>query len=312
MGGTKTGSIRVQFAALWDIVCTLLYGFHEDDAPTNADRTSKRRRYMIQACETYLNELVGPGDLLDSGLRHEFATEAYAGFGSPINMRTVSVLDNDNSVSFAEYNRVEIQHNYVTTGPLRDVALAIVNFQAHLDEDFFDSVADRLKKIYPSHSLDDCRAMVTELGIIAAGCDGVRTFCAAAGISHPPLPEAPVPVQDAHFQEVEDYSLSPLKYNPKFGWGPFLATHQIRPSIFDKYQLDGLSWELTNRRVTPISTLSAAPTTCQASLEFNSEMYVPPSYFPLFLRVPGSDRHLARAQLEPAAAAYTAAKHCRF
>lgn len=305
----KTEANRVKLAALWDILCTLLYGFHEDDAPTNADRTSQRRRNMIKTCETFLKELVGPGDLLDSGLRHEFAKEAYAGFGSPINMQMVSVPED---VPFAEYNRVEIQHDYVTTGPFRDVALAIVNFQAHLDEDFFDSVAGRLKRIYHSHSLDDCRAMVIELGIIAAGCDGVRTFYAAAGISHPSLPEALVPVQTAHFREVADYALSPLTYNTEFAWGPFLASHQIRQGIFDKFQLDETAWELQNQRFTPISTFSAAPTTCQASMGFHSEMYVPPSYFPLFLRVPGPDRHLVRAQLEPAAATYTAAKHCRF
>lgn len=300
---------KIMLPALGDILCNFLYGFHESSAPTNEARTAHRRQKMMAACEEYLRHLVGPGDLLDSSVRAEFAKEAYAAFGSPVNERSVQV---PSDVSFAEYSQTEIKHNYVTKGPFRDVALAVGNFQHHLDEDYFDSVAQRLSAKYTDHTLEDCRAMTIELGVIAAGCDGVRTFCAAIGVDHPPLPAAPQPAQPAHFRSVSDYATSPLKYKKDIAWGPFLTIDQLRPEVFQQFNFDTNLWKFASVRHGPISNASSAPTTCQATMNFFQEMYVPLPYFPRFLRVPGPERHLARCEIEPAAAAYTTVKHCRF
>lgn len=300
---------KIMLPALGDILCNFLYGFYESSTPTNEARTNHRRQKMMAACEQYLKHLVGPGDLLDSSVRAEFAKEAYAGFGSAVNDRSVQV---PSDVSFAEYNQTKIKHNYVTKGAFRDVALAVVNFQHHLDEAFFESVAQRLHKMYSDRTLEDCKAMTIELGVIAAGCDGVRTFCAAIGVDHPPLPATPQPAQPAHFRSVSDYATSPSKYTKDIAWGPFLTLDQLRPEVFQQFNLDTDLWKFASLRPGPVSNASVVPTTCQATMYFFQEMYVPLPYFPRFLRVPGPDRHLSRGQIEPAAATYTAVKHCRF
>ncbi|CAB9506060.1 expressed unknown protein [Seminavis robusta] len=305
---------QIMLPALGDVLSNFLYGFHESDAPTNAELTKRRRDNMVNACERLLADLVGPGDLLDSQVRHEIAMEAYGGFASSVNMRSVMSLPNgeNDDASFAEFNQTEIKHNFVTNGPFRDVALAIVNFQHHLDENFFGSVVQRLQKTYKDHSLEDCRAMAMELTAVAAGCDAVRTFCAAAGIEdYPPLPGPLEPVQPARFSTVADYAVSPLQYNSEVAWGPFLTLRNLRPEIVQKFQLDTNLWKFGSLRHAPISNVTAAPLTCQSVMKFFEEMYVPLNYFPRFLRVPGPDRHLARGQIEPAAATYTTVKHCR-
>ena len=306
---------QIVLPAMGDILGNFLFGFYETSSPTNEERTTYRRDTMLQACEEYLNHLVGPGDLLDSDVRSEFAQEAYAGFGSPINDRSVRIpssSDDNPSFSFAEYNQTKIQHQYVTQGSFRDVALAIVNFQHYLDEDFYNSVAHRLHTQYKDRSLEDCKAMTIELGLIAAGCDAIRTFYAATGMGTPPLPDPPQPAQPAHFRFVSDYTTSPLKYTKDIAWGPFLTFDQLRTDVIDKFHLDRSLWKFASLRPGPVSQTSVVPTTCQATMNFFQVMYVPLSYFPRFLRVPGNDRHLCRGQIEPAAATYTATKHCRF
>ncbi|CAB9518768.1 expressed unknown protein [Seminavis robusta] len=303
-------TLRFALAAVGDLLSNLLYGFHEVDAPTNEELTTERRKSIHATCQKFLVDLVGPGDLLDSQVRHEIAQEAYAAFGSPINMHTVTVPDES---SFFEYNQKEIQHKFVTTGPFREVTLAIVNFQKFLDEEFFEQVVQHIQTVYKEHSMEDCRAMAVEITIVAAGCDAVRTFYAAAGIDeYPPLPPKANPEEPARFESVSDYALSPLKQDATASWGPFMTYRQIRPDVFQRFNLHPIWWKYASIRSAPLCNYTAAPLTAQSVMNFFEEMYVPLFYLALFLRVPGPGRHLVRAQLEPAIVAYSAGKRCRF
>ena len=285
---------QIMLPALWDVICNFLYGFYEPSVPTDEAKTVHRREMMISACQRFLEHAAqSPGDLLDSQTRSEFAKEAFEAYGTTHN--------DDNNKNY----------EYKTKSKFRDVACKIVQDQHALDEAYYNTFVQRLQEEYPSKTEEDCRAMAIELSVLAAGCDGVRTFCHAINktIEFPETPKTPVP---ALFEHVSDYSSSPLKYMPAIAWGPFLTLKDLKQEIITKHKLTTNLWKFASLRHAPISNATAVPTTCEAAMDFFQVMYVPLPYFPRFLRVPGPDRHLARGQIEPAAATYTAAKHCRF
>lgn len=285
---------QIMLPAAGDILKNYLFGFCESNRPTSAERTANRRDGMLNACQRFLDHAaVGPGDLLDSKTRAEFAKEAYEAYGPPI------ISD-------------DYEYEYQTTSELRDVARMIVQDQHSLTKNYFESVVQRLQEMYSSKTRDDCSAMTMELTILAAGCDAVRTVCDAIGAPKLPFPQSPKPPQPALFGHVSDYALTSLSYAPNVAWGPYLTLKQLKPDVVSKFDFDLNLWKFASLRHAPASNATSAPTTCAAALDFFEVMYVPLEYFPRFLRVPGPDRHLVRGELEPAAASYTAAKQCRF
>ncbi|CAE7872174.1 unnamed protein product, partial [Symbiodinium microadriaticum] len=82
-----------------------------------------------------LEVAVGPGDLLSSDVRADIAAEAYAAWGDCQGCLTAKSQGLPaEGTDFAQYNLEEISHDFVTTGPFRDLVHAIVNRQQKLDE----------------------------------------------------------------------------------------------------------------------------------------------------------------------------------
>ena len=152
---------QILLPALADVLRNFAYGFGECNRPTNKELTLLRRRNMMEACRQFLDHAVGPGDLWDARTRAEFSEEAYRAYGSS--------------------NKSEGTIRYCTQSPFRDVARKIVQDQSSLNKEYYESVVQRVKEYCISKNMDktvdDCNAMLMELTILAAGCDGVRTVC---------------------------------------------------------------------------------------------------------------------------------------
>ena len=73
--------LRIVLAVMADMFRNILTGYHDEERPTSVALTEARRKNIVNACEALLKSLVGPGDLLDSHVRAEFAKEAYYGAG---------------------------------------------------------------------------------------------------------------------------------------------------------------------------------------------------------------------------------------
>ena len=278
---------------LSDVIRNIFTGYYEEPSPTNPARAETRLQNEVAACRQLLEQIVGPGDLLDSDMRADFAMEAYfaAGFVS---------------------DPSKVHDGFQTRHPFRDLAHRIVKKQNRLDEACFKDCVARLCETYTDHSLEDCNAMAVELGIIAALCDGVKTFYDGIGHDAPPLPPRPSPAEPANFKSVEDYSNGPLEFHKSIAWGPTLPSHKLKPDIVKKLEIDPKLWKLCGNYTVPTSKASAAPLTCMTFFKFMTVMYTSPLTIPRFLSVPGEDRHLTRGQLEYAAATYTGAKQCTF
>lgn len=279
----------IMLPALGDVIRNYTTGFCE----SNREGTDAqlRRRNLLQACRQFLHHAVQePGDLLDSHSRATFAKEAYMAYGPP-------VLEG---------------YTYVTDSPFREMARRIVQDQHSLtNESVFKDFVQQLVREYKDKSEEDCCAMAMELTSLAAGCDAVRLVCDA--IEEPLLefPSEPKPSLPPHFERVSDYAVGSLRYDRKIAWGPYLTSSDFKPEVAAAFT-DATLWKFASLRHAPISNCTAVPHTCSAVLDFFQVLYVPLPYFPRFLRVPGPDRCLVRGEIEPAAATYTAAKHCRF
>ncbi|CAE7842713.1 EEF1AKNMT [Symbiodinium necroappetens] len=279
-------------------------------------RTAERKKNCLDCIAKLLEAVVGPGDLLSSDVRAEFAAEAYAAWGSCkacIAAKQAKLPQKGND--FAKYNENEIEHDFTTSGPFRAFAHAIVNRQQKLDEGFFQALVERLKQFVGDPKLgdDDFQAMAIELNTIAALCAGVRAFCAATGYEAPPLPAKPNPCKPGRFLRVSDYSTGPLQTNRTIAWVPTLPAAQLRADVPQRFGIDASMWAFAGANPHgPTSKASAAPLTCWEFLKFMDVMYVPVQDAPRFLKVPGKDRTLNRGQLEVAAADYTSGKACNF
>ena len=161
---------------------------------------------------------------------------------------------------------------------------------------------------------DDCNAMVMELTILASGCDAIRVVCDSLNVPPIVFPAVTKKPQKALFEHVSDYAKTPLSYDTHLAWSPRLTLSQLREDVLCKhFLLDRTAWKVASLPEGPISNLTSVPITGNTILDFSRVLYVPIQSFPRFLRVPDSpDRHLVRGEIEPAADAYTAAKHCRF
>lgn len=313
-----TDRLRLVGTLLGDVLHNVFTGYYEKEVRTSPERTAVRKQNCEACIQQVLRAVVGPGDLLSSDLRADFATEAYGAWGECrgcIRAKLQGVPTNGDN--FATYNEKEIQHDFVTTSPFRDLAHAIVNRQQKLDETFFNTVVERLKKFHGNGSSgyneDDFKAMAVELNLIAALCAGVRAFCAASNLEVPQLPAKPVPCVPAHFKSVSEYSNGSLQTMKSVAWGPYLPTNQLREEVTDRFGLDRSLMSFAGDKPTgPTSKASAAPLTCWEFLKFLDVMYVPIVEVPRFLKVPGTDRTLNRGQLEIAAAEYTTGKSCNF
>lgn len=144
----------------------VITGYVEPPIPTNAERTETRRENIVRGCQQLLDSLVGPGDLLDSETRAVFAKEAYAAVNSCDGCKGVPCLRDPSQ--FVTFNEKSISHTYVTNGPFRDIAHAIINSQDKLDNVFFDTFVLRIQERYPYKLKDDCTAMAVEFAVIAA------------------------------------------------------------------------------------------------------------------------------------------------
>uniref|UniRef100_A0A7R9WJZ0 Uncharacterized protein n=1 Tax=Pseudictyota dubia TaxID=2749911 RepID=A0A7R9WJZ0_9STRA len=303
--------VKMMAMIMSDVLRNALTGFYEPEKPTSEARTEARRHNIIRACEELLQAFVGPSDLLDSRVRAEFAKEAYYGAGTCTCAADATCLRDP--TYFAKYNQNDIEHQYASNSPFRDVAHAIVNHQERIKNvEFFDTFVERISKEYPKHyGRDEWRSMAIELGVIAACCVGVRDFCFAAGIDQIPLPEhTTAEPQPAYFKSVSDYSTGPLQSNKDIYWGPVLGT--LKEEVKERFQFDHKLWNFSQHDTGPTSKASAAPTTCMAWLKFMTVMYMTLGKAAGFFRVPAEDRTLTRAQLEIAAAEFNGAKACNF
>jgi len=301
---------------LGDVLGNALTGHYEKAKPTSEARTAERKKNCLDCIAKLLEAVVGPGDLLSSDVRAEFAAEAYAAWGSCkacIAAKQANLPQK--GTDFAKYNENEIEHDFTTSGPFRSFAHAIVNRQQKLDEGFFQAFVERLKQFVGDPILgdDDFQAMAIELNTIAALCAGVRAFCAATGYEAPPLPAKPNPCKPGRFLWVSDYSTGPLQTNRAIAWVPTLPASQLRKDVPQRFGIDASMWAFAGANPHgPTSKASAAPLTCWEFLKFMDVMYVPFQDAPRFLKVPGKDRTLNRGQLEVAAADYTSGKACNF
>eukprot|EP00438_Fugacium_kawagutii_P031062 Skav204604 [mRNA] locus=scaffold1712:26068:29892:+ [translate_table: standard] len=307
---------RLVATLLKDVLHNVLTGYYQKAIPTSPEKTALRKKNCEASIQRVLQSVVGPGDLLSSELRADFAAEAYSAWGSCPGCLEAKE-ENLPVEDFAKYNREEIRHHFVTNSPFRDLAHAIVNRQQKLDEKFFNTMVERLKTFHGNgssgYSEDDFKAMAVELNTIAALCAGVRAFCAASNMEVPALPKKPEPPLPAHFKSISDYSTGPLQTMKSVAWGPYLPTTQLRQEAFQGFDIDFFLMSFAGDSPTgPTSKASAAPLMCWELLKFMDVMYVPILEAPRFLIVPGTDRTLNRGQLEIAAAEYTSAKACNF
>ncbi|CAE7839989.1 CARNMT1 [Symbiodinium sp. CCMP2592] len=301
---------------LGDVLGNALTGHYEKGKPTSEARTAERKKNCLECITKLLEAVVGPGDLLSSDVRAEFAAEAYAAWGScKACIAAKQAKLPQKGTDFAKYNENEIEHDFTTSGPFRAFAHAIVNRQQKLDEGFFQAFVERLKQFVGDPKLgdDDFQAMAIELNTIAALCAGVRAFCAATGYEAPPLPAKPNPCKPGRFLRVSDYSTGPLQTNRVIAWVPTLPASQLRKDVPERFGIDASMWAFAGANPHgPTSKASAAPLTCWEFLKIMDVMYVPFQDAPRFLKVPGKDRTLNRGQLEVAAADYTSGKACNF
>jgi len=309
------GNLRLKAILAVDVLRNVCTGYYQKGKATSKDRSGERKRNCLDSVERVLRAVVGPGDLLSSSVRAEFAAEAYAAWGACEGCASAKVMKlPQQGENFATYNLKEIEHDFTTTSPFRDLAHAFVNRQQKLDETFFEAVLERMKQFHQDPTLgeDDFKAMAIELVLVAALCAGVRAFCAAAGIPAPPLPPAPQPSQPGRFRFVSDYSTSSLKTHRSIAWGPHLPSEQLRKEVVEAFHLDPSMISFGDSPAIPTSRASAAPLTCWEFLQWRDVMYVPIHDVLRFMKVPGTDRTLNRGQLEVAAADYTTAKACNF
>ena len=311
------GKAQLMASVLRDVLYNFFTGYYEKGVPTSPQRMAERKKNCLDSISRVLHAVVGPGDLLSSDLRADFAEEAYAAWGSCKGcIAAKAEMLPPKGTNFVEYNRDEIKHDFVTKSPFRDFAHAIVNRQEKLDETFFDEVVQRLKAYHadkPELGEYEFKAMAVELNTIASLCAGVRAFCAATGYTPPPLPAKPVPCKPGRFRLVSDYSTGVMPTDRSVSWVPTLPSAQLREDASERYGIDRALWTFAgDNPMGPTSKASSAPLTCWEFLKFMDVMYLPVSDAPRFLRVPGKDRTLNRGQLEVAAANYTTGKACGF
>mmetsp|Transcript_39806 Transcript_39806/g.96078 ORF Transcript_39806/g.96078 Transcript_39806/m.96078 type:complete len:287 (+) Transcript_39806:75-935(+) len=273
-----------------DVFWNVFTGYHEKTEPTNPERAQERFQNEVQACQDLLNSLVGPGDLLDSDVRFDFAYEAY--------------YANDTSSKPAETTTN-------TRSPYKEYALKIVNEQDTLDELTYNSFIGDLSKRFPDHNTEDHTAMAIELAVIAASCAGVCAFYMGVGKERPLLPTRHSPCKEANFKSVQDYCDGPLFDDKNVSWGPALKTKQLKPDVVEKFNIDLTLWKFGGA-YGPTTKATAAPLICIAWIEFMHTMYAPVTVLPRLMKSPGPDRFLFRGQLEIAAAAYSSGVRCRY
>eukprot|EP00928_Gymnodinium_smaydae_P089003 TRINITY_DN73018_c0_g1_i1.p1 TRINITY_DN73018_c0_g1~~TRINITY_DN73018_c0_g1_i1.p1 ORF type:complete len:317 (+),score=47.24 TRINITY_DN73018_c0_g1_i1:169-1119(+) len=304
-----------------DIVYNVLTGSYDKGTSTSVERTNARLKNCADCADNVLSAVVGPGDLLSSELRAEFAAEVYFAWGTCPGCNVIA-LKNKRLAKSAQLSHAEVKHDFVTAGPFKEMAHVIANHQRTLDERFFNSMVERLRVLQAEEKLssdseelgeDDLKAMAVELVLVASMCVGIRAYYAALGLKAPPFKSMPVSCQPGHFQRVSEYSTSPLQTNRSIAWSPTLPTSQLRTDVTDKFRIDRSLWRVAGDNPDgPLSKASVAPLTCWEFLKFANAMYVPLAFFFRFLKVPGEDRTLSRGQLEVAAASYTTAKACNF
>lgn len=300
-------SFHLMMKMIGSLLRAMLTGYVEPPRPTSPERTEARRQNLAEACQRLLETLVGPGDLLDSETRSEFAKEAYAA----VNSCYGGIPCLQNGTKFVTFNKMSVTHTYVSHSPYRDVAHAIVNNQDKLDEVFFDTFVQQIQEDYSDKTNDDCMAIAVEFAIIASCCAAVHDFYVGAGMKVPPLP--PCTPQKAYFDHVSDYSSVPLQVDKPAVWGPYLSETQIKPEFVNQHNFDPSLHQLGPvDHKSPTSKVSAAPVTSYAWFQFMSDTYVDSDNIVSFFSVPGKDRHLNRAQVEVVAAVFNRAKLCRF
>ncbi|CAE7316703.1 unnamed protein product [Symbiodinium natans] len=315
--GTR-GRAVMQLAG--DVISNFFTGYYEEARPTSTEREAIRLKNELDVIRVILEHLVGPGDFFSSDERAEFAAEAFAAWGDCKGCLAAKQRGVTEGVPFAQYNRDGIDHVYVTNGPFRDIAHAIVNHQQMLDKDFFDSVVERMEEYHTKskaagdeYGPDEYKAMAIELATVAALCSGVRAFFAASGLPCPEFPEKPSVCQPAQFKSVMQYASGPLNTNMAIAWGPYLNASQLREDVAARADFDKTTWMFaTADDAAPTSKASASPLTCMDFLRFANVMYFPVEDAARFFNVPGEDRHLTRGQLEIAAAVYTRTKSCGY
>eukprot|EP00439_Symbiodinium_sp_Y106_P058379 s2735_g8.t1 len=310
--------LKVMAAMAGDVLHNLCTGYYEEGRPTSKERTAERKKNCLLCIQRVLEVAVGPGDLLSSDIRADIAAEAYAAWGDCQGcLMAKSQGLPAKGIDFAKYNLEEISHDFVTTGPFRDLVHAIVNRQQKLDEAFFKTVVERMRQHFGEGDKmlgeEDFQAMAVELATLSALCTGVRAFCAAAGYEAPQLPARPTPAEPGRFRCVADYSTGSFKTDRSIAWGPTLPTSQLRKEVTDRFGINRSLWLFSgDLPMGPTSKASAAPLTCWELLKYMDVMYAPVQDIPRFMKVPGEDRTLNRGQLEVAAADYTTGKACSF
>ena len=181
-GALAMGKAALMSKILGDVLFNLCTGHYEKGKPTNEARTAARKKNCMECIDKVLEAVVGPGDLLSSDVRAEFAAEAYAAWGSCKGCLAAKQAKlPPKGTDFAKYN-LEIEHEFTTTGPFRDLAHGIVNRQQKLDEGFFHTFVERLRQAFGSDSSlgdDDFQAMAIELNTIL--CHSWVTFCIFKG-----------------------------------------------------------------------------------------------------------------------------------
>lgn len=310
--------LRLMATLLWDVLHNLCTGYYQKEVPTSPQRTAVRKKNCQESIKQVLQSVVGPGDLLSSDIRADFAAEAYAAWGDcPGCIKAKLAELPSNGENFAKFNEEEIEHTFVTDSPFRDIAHAIVNRQQKMDERFFNTVVERVKHFHGNgssdYSEDDFKVMAIELNTIAGLMAGIRAFCAASNMEVPAFPAKPVPSVPAHFKTMSDFAKGSLQTNKSVAWGPYLPTDQLREEVTKNFDVDRSLMRFAGDNPTgPTSKASAAPLTCWEFLKWKDVMYAPTKDVTRFLRVPGTDRTLTRGQLEIAAAEYTGGKACSF
>ena len=298
-----------------DLLRNIFTGYYEEPRPTSEARTQTRQENIINECESLLKRLVGPGDLLDSATRAEFAKEAWGAVNSCDGCKELPCLRDPNQ--FVNFNRDNVSHQYHSESPFRDIAHAIVNNQDKLNEVLFDTFVQRIQEHVNKDvaedgdikTKDDCTAMAVEFCIIAACCAGIHDFYVGAGIELPSRPSSDGPSKPAIYSHVSDYAESPLQFDKSTAWGPYLT--EFKPSIVKENDFDPFLHKFRGHSNGPTSKSSAVPVTSYHWMHFMTVTYFETDNLGFF-GVPGKDRHLNRAQIEVVSAAYNNAKHCGF
>jgi len=278
---------------LGDVLRTSFTGYYGKPPPTTPKRTNERLQNQVQACQDLLTSLVGPGDLLDSDVRFEFAYEAYYGYHA------------------ANHEESKAGTTVTTSSPYKEFALKIVNQQASLDKSTYNAFIEQLSRSYPDHDTEDHTVMAIELAVVAACCAGIRAFYTGIGKERPDFPSRHSPRKAANFQCLHDYCDGPLYYDKKVAWGPRLPVKQLKPAAIEKFNMDLYCWKLLELPDNPCSKASVAPLTFIAFMNMFHIMYTAGDV-PRFMQSPGPDRFLTRGQVEAVAAGYTTTVRCRF